>query len=658
MLSEDVLMLIDGRPLRGLAAVRDFAAAVAREVPGVRWELEQVIAESGDAIVTRRLVDCSPATAGQSEWGVWPLPSVVCDVYRMVAGQIVEMRSYHDAEPGDETGGGDRATRGGISRLRAEQVALRRVATLVASSAAQSEILDAIVSEAAELFGHETWLYRYLDDGSGTIVAQHGAPPGGQQTDVTHRDVGEGVLGRVRRTGRPERLDSYAGMTDPGSARARRLGLTGAVAAPTVVQRRPWGALMVVTRGPPLAVGIEDRLAQFADLTATAIANAQSQAELRAVVDEEKALCRVSALVSRGATATPEVFDRVTVEASGVLDGADTELLRYVASGTEAESLARCDSGGRPTGTRIRVTGDSVIARVWRTNRAARIDDDSGVPGVELMRPRVGVSVSGPIVVEGRLWGVLTARNAGGPLPAGTEDLLSRFGELVASAIANAESRAALTASRARVVAGADEARRRLARDVHDGAQQRLVHALLTGKQARNALAEPSGRVGDLLEESLRHSESAYDDLRRLAHGILPAVLEQGGLEAAVEALVSDVALPVECEVLAERLPEAVETTAYFIIAEALTNVVKHASAGRARVRAMPDANGLALEVSDDGRGGAQPDRGSGLIGLTDRVEAAAGTITVISPSGAGTTVAATLPLTPPEMIDHAEKSG
>jgi signal transduction histidine kinase len=310
-----------------------------------------------------------------------------------------------------------------------------------------------------------------------------------------------------------------------------------------------------------------------------------------------------------------------------------------------------------PAGTRIPVTGDISIARVWRTGRAARIDDYTGVVGAEVIPRRVGASVSAPIAVEGRLWGVLMARSPGPPLPAGTEERLTRFCELVSAAIANAESRAQLTASRARVVAGADEARRRLARDVHDGAQQRLVHALLTGKQARDALAKPAGRAAELLEESLRHSESAYDELRRLAHGILPAALEQGGLEAAVEALVADVALPVDCEVLAGRLPEAVETTAYFVIAEALTNVVKHAGAGRARVKVTPAGDGLALEVSDDGRGGARPGHGSGLIGLADRVGAAGGTIVVTSAPDAGTTVAATLPLTAPETV-VAEKSG
>jgi GAF domain-containing protein len=173
----------------------------------------------------------------------------------------------------------------------------------------------------------------------------------------------EGALPRVRRSGRPGRVDSFAGLTGPGPERARRLGVVASAAAPLVVQRAPWGALVLVSRGPPLAAGIEDRLAQFAELAATAIANAQSRAELQSLADEQAALRRVAELVARGA-ATEEVFDQVTVEASRLLDDTPNALERYERSGTEvvragrggdrqrgqprrADRLARADRGQR-----------------------------------------------------------------------------------------------------------------------------------------------------------------------------------------------------------------------------------------------------------------------------------------------------------------------
>lgn len=362
------------------------------------------------------------------------------------------------------------------------------------------------------------------------------------------------------------------------------------------------------------------------------------------LVAEQAALRRVAELVARGA-ATQEVFDQVTVEASRLLDDTPMALFRYERSSAEAVIVAQ-RIADLPVGGRLPVKdGDNLPARVWRTGRAVRIDDD--YQAVAVVAPRwIKAGVVVPVVVEGRLWGVLGAGSTS-PLPAGTEERLMRFGELVAVAIANAESRAELTASRARVVAEGDEARRRLARDVHDGAQRRLVHALIAVKQARTALREGTGGLEALLDESLGHAQGAYEELRRLAHGILPAALEQGGLQTAVEALVADIGLAVEAEVIDRRLSEAVETTAYFVVAEALTNVVKHASAGRARVRAMPEGDWLALEVGD-GRGGADPGRGSGLIGLSDRVQAAGGTISVTSPPGAGTTMSVMLPLAAP----------
>jgi signal transduction histidine kinase len=218
---------------------------------------------------------------------------------------------------------------------------------------------------------------------------------------------------------------------------------------------------------------------------------------------------------------------------------------------------------------------------------------------------------------------------------------------LAAVAIAVAESRAQLTASRARVIAAADATRRRIQRDLHDGAQQRLVHTVLTLRLLTTALADNRGTEAALAGEALRTAEQATADLRQLVHGVLPAALTHGGLRAAVESLARHVDLPLHLELGSDRLPVAVETTAYFVVAEALTNAVKHSAATGAEVRAHHDGRALLLEVRDDGIGGADAARGSGLVGLVDRVEACGGSIAITSPLGVGTTLVAELPLTP-----------
>jgi len=255
-------------------------------------------------------------------------------------------------------------------------------------------------------------------------------------------------------------------------------------------------------------------------------------------------------------------------------------------------------------------------------------------------------SVGCPVIVEGRVWGVMAASSRReGAFPAETESQIGEFTELVATAIANAESRDELIASRARIVAAGDEASRRIRRDLHDGAQQRLVHALITLKLARRALARGDPKAGELLEEGLEHSQSATAALRELSHGILPSVLSRGGLRAGVESLVSQMPLRVSVEVEGQRFPPGIEATAYFVVSEALTNVMKHSGAERAAVVAESNGGMLWVEVRDDGRGGAAIAGGTGLVGLRDRVSALDGSLRVESPTGGGTRIVATLPL-------------
>ena len=300
------------------------------------------------------------------------------------------------------------------------------------------------------------------------------------------------------------------------------------------------------------------------------------------------------------------------------------------------------------TGTRITLEGVSIAAQVRDTAGPVRVDSFAGAAGPIAEEARgLGIrsSVGCPVVVRGRLWGVIAASSkAERAFPPETESQIGQFTELLATAIANADSRQELIASRARILLAADEARRRIQRDLHDGAQQRLVHTVISLKLARRAHGEGGSDAGNLLDEALEHAESATSELRELSHGILPSVLANGGLRAGVESLVSRISLPVTAEVCADRFHPGVEATAYFIISEALTNTVKHAAATRAEVRANADGGGLRIEVRDDGAGGAQIGAGSGLQGLKDRVAALDGTLQVESQSGGGTRIVATLP--------------
>jgi signal transduction histidine kinase len=256
-----------------------------------------------------------------------------------------------------------------------------------------------------------------------------------------------------------------------------------------------------------------------------------------------------------------------------------------------------------------------------------------------------------PINVEGRLWGaVIVISPSQQPLPAGTEARLAGFTELVATALANAEAQAALTASRARIVAAADTTRRRIERDLHDGAQQRLVSLALHLRSTVQAAVPPeAGLLAAQLDRVAAELTGVLDELREIARGIHPAVLADGGLHPALKTLARRSAVPVRLDVRADgRLPEQIELAAYYVVCEALTNTVKHAHASAVDVQVHTDEGVLHVRVRDDGHGGADLTRGSGLIGLKDRVEALGGRISLHSPPDAGTTMEMALPLTHP----------
>jgi signal transduction histidine kinase len=254
--------------------------------------------------------------------------------------------------------------------------------------------------------------------------------------------------------------------------------------------------------------------------------------------------------------------------------------------------------------------------------------------------------VGAPIVVEGRVWGaaVVNSKRADA-FPSGIEERLAEFTELVATAISNAESRAQLTASRVRIVTAADETRRRIERDLHDGIQQRLVTLGLALETLRDAARPERPDLLEPLTQVQTGLRNVLEELREVSRGVHPAILSEGGLGPALKSLARRSPVPVELELgTVKRLPRPLEAAAYYVASEALTNAAKHAHASVAAV-ALEWRDGIVrLSVRDDGVGGADPARGSGLVGLSDRVEALGGTFVLSSPPGAGTSMIVQLP--------------
>ena len=379
------------------------------------------------------------------------------------------------------------------------------------------------------------------------------------------------------------------------------------------------------------------------------IAMARDLSERQTLADEQAALRRVATLVARG-VAPHEVFAAVAEEVGRVLRVDYTAMSRYEPDATRTVVAAWSRSGSTvvPVGTREILAGENVPTRVFETGRPSRIDhygEDAGPAAAAALAAGVHSAVGVPIRVEGRLWGLMNVYSKEAePLPADTEARLENFTELAATAIANAEFQAALTESRARIVATADATRRRIERDLHDGTQQRLVSIALQLRTVRAEVPPGAGDLADRLDLLSTDLAAVLDELHAIARGIHPAVLAQGGLNPALKALARRSAVPVELVVGAGRLPEPVEIAAYYVISEALTNAAKHAAATRVHVNVEASETMLRIEVSDDGRGGATFSHGSGLVGLKDRVEALGGQLCLSSPHGMGTTLTIALP--------------
>ena len=561
------------------------------------------------------------------------------------------------------------ATRDQLYTLAEQQAALRRIATLVAQGASPDEVFSVVAKEIGRCLQVPGAAVSRYEQDAVVVLAMAPVPP--RVKDMVPPRVrfplgGDNVATKVCLTKQPVRMDSYDDATGTTGDLMRQLGARCTVAVPILVGDRVWGMASCGTNGDkPMPADTEERLTGFADLVGTSIANAEAREQLdasrdrlRELVRHQTGLRRVAELVAR-ASAPAEVFAAVAEEMANCVDAYNATVARFESDEIIIEAIGRPDfqTPDRPAvGERFPMGGDHIAPIIARTGRPARMDSHEHAAGATAARIRdIGIQsmVGVPIIVGAQVWGVVAVASRTGPLPADTEARMADFADLVGTSIANAATRAELQASRheliasrARIVAAADDARRRIERDLHDGAQQRLVSL---GLQLR--LAEGSVPPEQPLKEQLSGIVSGLtavsSDLQEISRGIHPAILSEGGLGPALKALARRCPIPTNVDVLLERrLPESVEVAAYYVVAEALTNAAKYAQASQVSVCAEIKEDTLCLSIQDDGIGGADSRKGSGLIGLKDRVEVLGGHMKVISPPGSGTALHVTIPLT------------
>jgi signal transduction histidine kinase/putative methionine-R-sulfoxide reductase with GAF domain len=537
-------------------------------------------------------------------------------------------------------------SRAALARVADEQAALRRVATLVARGIGPEGVFQAVAAEVQVLFGSQLGaIVRFDDDGMVTVLGDVGGPHVAGKRVVL--DPGY-VVDVVRKTSRSARFDT----DDPSGADmpslVRSLGIRSAVASPIVVKGELWGAVTVGSVDGRLAPGAERRVTDFTELVGTAVANAESGEALARLAEEQAALRRVATLVARG-TEPATLFGAVCDEARALLGAEMAGILRFHNDRTVTVMAASGELGQHRVGVRVSFDPGFVVDWVHETHQAARFDThDPAAAQMPDVVGRLGIrsAVGSPIVVDGELWGTITLASLDRSLPTGLERRLANFTELVATAIANAESRSALNASRRRIVAASDEARRRIERDLHDGTQQRLVSLGLAVRAAEANIPPERDDLRAQLSGVVTGLVAAVEDLQEISRGIHPAILSKGGLAPALQSLAHRSAIPVDLNITADvRLAEPIEVAAYFVASEALANAAKHSDATRIDVSLERRDGNLVLSVRDDGVGGADAAQGSGIVGLNDRVEALGGSLHVDSRPGEGTQIVAQLPL-------------
>lgn len=530
------------------------------------------------------------------------------------------------------------------ARLAAEQaarerdIAEARAGELAVSEARQRAILEAAldgvvgVDEHARVTYVNTAAERIFGYRAGELIglelAEAVVPPSLRQA---HRDG----FARYLATGEPRILD-------------RRIEITAMRA-----DRSEFPAELTITRtGPPETPAFTGYVR---DITGRQRAEQEllaARERFKVVADEQAALRRVATLVAEGAEPR-NVFDAVC-EATGLLLGAaSVNLAHFPPDGTNLTVAGWSLHGTHvPPGTHLPLEGHSINDLVKQTRAPGRVDSYEGLPGPLAARLReLGIrsEVGAPVVVNGSVWGALIAgMDTAEPLPKGAELRIASFAELVGTAISNATAHTELVASRARMVTAFDAARQQVTRDLHDGAQQWFVSSMINLQLAQQQWASDPRRARELLDRALRETRSGTEGLREIAAGIHPAILTQRGLAAALDALAARFPIPVELDAAVERLPEPIESSIYFFCSEALTNVVKHARASSVWVQVVRQDDRCAVEVRDDGVGGAEPrSQSSGLTGLRDRIGALNGVMEVNSPLAGGTVLRAWIPLSP-----------
>jgi signal transduction histidine kinase len=534
-------------------------------------------------------------------------------------------------------------SRAAVTCLADEQSALRRVATLVAQGVSPQDLFEAVAEEVGRLLlAANVSMGRYESDGSVTSMASWSSVAPVFTPGRRWPIKGTNVAWMVLQTGRPARIDDFSAATDPIGIAVREAGYKSAIGSPIVVEGHLWGAISAASTEGPMPPGSEARLSSFTELVATAIANAESRSGLHQLADEQAALRRVATLVAQDAPPA-EIFSAVSKEVEGLF-GSGAGVLRFEQDHPALVFVGISSEFDIPIGTRWELQEGMASAEVYRTGRAARVDAmELAQVGREL---GVVSSVAAPIVVEGRLWGAVSLGSTDERIPPDAEERLMKFTELVATAIANAQGKSELAASRRRIVAASDESRRRIERDLHDGTQQRLVSLGLAVRAVEANLPPERDDLSAQLSGVAMGLVAAVEDLQEISRGIHPAILSKGGLGPALQALAHRSPIPVNLDITTDvRLPEPIEVAAYFVASEALANTAKYSQASRIDVSLERRDGGLLLSVRDDGVGGVDAARGSGIVGLNDRVEALGGSLRVKSRPGEGTQIVARLPL-------------
>jgi signal transduction histidine kinase len=537
-----------------------------------------------------------------------------------------------------------------LERVAEEQAALRRIATLVAAGATEADLAAVVSSEVGGLFGAQGASVVRWDGDTIRVIGRWRADSVGARPPGTVLSYGGDTLAaRVVETAAPARIDGASELkTEFARQRWAELGFEASIGAPIMVDGKVWGVVSAsrTEPGDVFADGDERRLCDFAVLVAQAIVNAEVRGETAALVAEQTSLRQIATLVAGGHTPA-EVFDAVLAEAAALFGAETVTLLQWQGVLDEVVVMASWSAPDVPPvvpGSRYHPKPGGPSLGVLETGVACHGIESSPEHGALAV-------IAAPVIARRSLFGALTAtRVADDPFPAGAEVRLRSFADLAGQAIANERAQAELRASRLRIVQTADEARRRLERNLHDGAQQRLVSVSLALRLVEQMLVGEQSTAHSVLREASHELSEAMRELRELARGLHPALLSTHGLGPALESVCARSPFPVEVSGIPEdrRLPAAVEAAIYYVISESLANAARHASASSAAVALSCSADEVTVEIADDGVGGASLEAGTGLRGLVDRVEALGGELVVSSPHGAGTLIRAELPLREP----------